>query len=90
MLQLTLKNMSQYGDFLFWSYHVQLIYIIPRLLFWFVSDELYNAQQLVADADGLINKAIERGMPSEDILAIQKAFMHLYVPQLAAGLTFTP
>ena len=55
-----------------------MIYIIPRLLFWFVSDELYNAQQLVADADVLINKAIERGMPPEDILAIQTAFMHLY------------
>ena len=78
MLQATVKNMSQYGDFMFWSYHLQLIYIVLRLLFWFVSDELYNAQQLVADADGHINKAIERGMPSEDISAIQTAFMHLY------------
>jgi hypothetical protein len=50
----------------------------PRLLFWFVSDELYNAQQLVASADEHINKAIEREMPSEDVSAIQTAFMHLY------------
>jgi hypothetical protein len=28
MLQVTLKNMSQYDGFMFWSYHVQLIYII--------------------------------------------------------------
>jgi hypothetical protein len=48
------------------------------LLFWFVSDDLYNAEQLVADADGYIKKATERGMPSEDIEAIQMAFMHLY------------
>lgn len=79
MLQATLKNMSQYGGFMFWSYRVELMYIIPRLLFWFVSDELYNAQQLVADADEHINKAIDRGMPAEDIAAIQTAFMHLYV-----------
>lgn len=52
--------------------------IISRLLFWFVSEELYNAQQLVADADELIKRAIERGMPSEDISAVQMAFMHLY------------
>ena len=28
MLQATLKNMSQYGGFMFWSYHFQLIYTI--------------------------------------------------------------
>jgi hypothetical protein len=48
------------------------------LLFWFVSEELYNAQQLVADADEVTTRAIERGMPSEDISAIQEAFTHLY------------
>ena len=51
---------------------------VSRLLFWFVSEELYNAQQLVADADEIITRAIERGMPSEDISAIQEAFTHLY------------
>lgn len=32
MLQATLKNMSQYGGFIFWSYHVQLIYIKTAIL----------------------------------------------------------
>ena len=27
-LQATVKNMSQYGGFMFWSYHFQLIYTI--------------------------------------------------------------
>lgn len=52
--------------------------IISRLLFWFVSDDLYNSEQLVADADEYINKAVERGMPPEDISAIEMALMHLY------------
>ncbi|KAF8809006.1 hypothetical protein BYT27DRAFT_7222578 [Phlegmacium glaucopus] len=52
---------------------------MSQLLFWFVSDDLYNAQQLVADAEGYVKKAIERGMASEDISAIQMAFMHLRI-----------
>ena len=51
---------------------------ILRLLFWFISDELYNVQQLVANADKHITRAIEHQMPSEDISAMQEAFMHLY------------
>lgn len=50
---------------------------MSQLLFWFVSDDFYNAQQQIADADGYIKRAVERGMSSEDISAIQAALMHL-------------
>ena len=48
-----------------------------RILFWHVTDDLYNAVQLVKTSDAFIARAIERKASAEDIQAAQEAFKHL-------------
>jgi hypothetical protein len=49
-----------------------------RILFWHVDEELYNARQLLENAESHIRTAQERNMPREDMLALDEAFKHLY------------
>jgi hypothetical protein len=48
-----------------------------RILFWHVDEELYNARQLLENAETHTRTAQERNMPREDILALDEAFRHL-------------
>ena len=48
-----------------------------RILFWHVTDDLYNAVQLVKTSDAFIARAFERKTSAEDIQAAQEAFKHL-------------
>jgi hypothetical protein len=58
---------------------VRYLHLFSRLLFWRVDDRLYNADELVKNANKHIERAIKRGMPEEDISLLESAFNHLYV-----------
>lgn len=55
-----------------WSYSIS-----SRILFWHVTDELYNSVQALKTSDAFIARAIERKVPAQDIQAAQEAFKHL-------------
>jgi len=59
-----------------------------RILFWHVDEELYNAKQLLDDAESHIRTAEKRNMPPEDMLALNEAFRHLCAQLKAALYTF--
>ncbi|KAF8912126.1 hypothetical protein CPB84DRAFT_1761324 [Gymnopilus junonius] len=50
---------------------------MSQILFWHVDENLYNAKQLVAEAHILIKRALDRGMPEDDISGLNEAFQHL-------------
>ncbi len=54
-----------------------VLFCASRILFWHVTDDLYNSVQLVETSDAFIARAIERNASAEDIQAAQEAFKHL-------------
>jgi hypothetical protein len=74
-LQETVKNMCQYDVTIHLTANVYLS--ISRLLFWHVDDRLYNADELVKNANEHIQRAIKRGTSEEDISLLKSAFQHL-------------
>lgn len=53
-------------------------------MFWSIDENLYNADQLLEDAQVHINRAIERNAPPEDLELLHKAFKHLSVSLYSA------
>lgn len=48
-------------------------------MFWSIDENLYNADQLLEEAQTHIDRAIERKAPAEDLELLQNAFKHLSV-----------
>jgi hypothetical protein len=59
-----------------------------RIFFWHVDEELYNARQILENAESHIRTAQERNIPHEDMLALNEALRHLYAQLKVLYYTF--
>lgn len=76
-LQETVQNMSQYVVAVHTTAEIYISTL--RLLFYRVDDQLYNADELVKNANEHIQRALKRGVSEEDLSLLRSAFKHLYV-----------
>ncbi|KAF9484636.1 hypothetical protein BDN70DRAFT_872149 [Pholiota conissans] len=70
-------------DYMFHPSNVEMLQLtmknMSQILFWHVDSGLYNAPELIKNANTTLSRAIERGMPDEDIKGLQEAFKHLQI-----------